>query len=83
MLFGGSRTRITGTDTFKVWSIFVDTLLSFLYIQPIPKQVLIAMTDWMGYWFDSMGSLSESEAIDQMMDIIFNGILDSKNGERV
>jgi hypothetical protein len=28
-------------------------------------------------------SLSESEAIDQMMNIIFNGILDSKNGERV
>lgn len=66
-----------------MWSIFLDILLSFLYIQPIPKQVLIAMTDWMGYWFDSMGSLSESEAIDQMMDIIFNGILDSKNGERV
>lgn len=44
---------------------------------------IISMTHWMGYWFDSMGSLSESEAIDQMMNIIFNGILDSKNEERV
>ena len=44
---------------------------------------IISMTHWMGYWFDSKGSLSESEAIDQMMNIIFNGILDSKNGEKV
>ena len=44
---------------------------------------IISMTHWMGYWFDSTGSLSESEAIDQMMNIIFNGIQDSKNGERV
>jgi hypothetical protein len=37
---------------------------------------IISMTHWMGYWFDSKGSLSENEAIDQMIDIIFNGILD-------
>jgi AcrR family transcriptional regulator len=37
---------------------------------------IISMTHWMGYWFDSKGSLSESDAIDQMVDIIFNGILD-------
>jgi AcrR family transcriptional regulator len=44
---------------------------------------IISMTHWMGYWFDSKGSLSESDAIDQMVDIIFHGILDKKDGGRV
>jgi TetR/AcrR family transcriptional regulator, cholesterol catabolism regulator len=44
---------------------------------------IIAMTHWMGYWFDSKGSLSEGDAIDQMVDIIFHGILDKEDGERV
>lgn len=39
---------------------------------------IISMIHWMGYWFDSMGPLSEREAIDQMMNIIFTGILDYK-----
>jgi hypothetical protein len=37
----------------------------------------------MGYWFDSRGSLAESEAIDQMLHIVLYGILDSKKGGRV
>jgi AcrR family transcriptional regulator len=42
---------------------------------------LISMTHWMGYWFDLKASLSEREAIDQMMNIVFHGILDSKKKE--
>jgi AcrR family transcriptional regulator len=37
---------------------------------------VISAAHWMGYWFDSMGPLSEKEAVDQMMKIIFNGELD-------
>jgi AcrR family transcriptional regulator len=36
---------------------------------------VISASHWMGYWFDSMGPVSESEAVDQMMNIIFNGLL--------
>lgn len=44
---------------------------------------IISMAHWTGYWFDSAGPLSESEAMDQMVDIILKGILDSKKRERV
>jgi AcrR family transcriptional regulator len=37
---------------------------------------VISAAHWMGYWFDSKGPLSEKEAVDQMMKIIFNGELD-------
>ncbi len=36
---------------------------------------VISASHWMGYWFDSMGPVSESEAVDQMMNVIFHGIL--------
>jgi AcrR family transcriptional regulator len=44
---------------------------------------IISMIQWIGYWYDSRGSLAESEAIDQMLHIVLYGILDSKRGERV
>ncbi len=47
-----------------------ENLISFL---------VISMFHWMGYWFDPKGSLSENEAIHQVMDIVFNGILDKKD----
>ena len=37
---------------------------------------IISMIHWMGYWFDGKGSLSKKEAIEQTVNIIFNGILD-------
>ncbi|HUH64852.1 MAG TPA: TetR/AcrR family transcriptional regulator [Syntrophales bacterium] len=39
---------------------------------------IISMSHWMGYWFDSKGSLSESDAIDQIVDIMFHGIMDKQ-----
>jgi AcrR family transcriptional regulator len=44
---------------------------------------IISMSHWMGYWFDAAGSLSENNATDQMVDIIFHGILDKENRRRV
>jgi TetR/AcrR family transcriptional regulator, cholesterol catabolism regulator len=42
---------------------------------------VLSSSHWMGYWFDSMGPLTESEAVDEMMNIIFNGILNSNKGK--
>jgi AcrR family transcriptional regulator len=44
---------------------------------------IMSMIHWMGYWFDPKGTLSKKEAIDQTISVIFTGILDSKNRERV
>ncbi len=44
---------------------------------------VISTSHWMGYWFDSMGPVSEKEAVDQMMNIIFNGILNSKSRGKI
>ncbi len=59
----------------------VPNLNKKLDINVISFQI-ISMIHWLGYWYDSKGSLSSKETIDQMMNITFNGILDSKKGER-
>jgi len=44
---------------------------------------ILSSIHWMGYWFDESGPVSKEEGIDQLIHIIFNGILDSNTGERV
>ena len=89
------RHQLTGKEKKKliekeraIFEIFrsklreIPNLNKRININLMSFQVLSA-SHWMGYWFDSMGLLSESEAVDQMMNIIFNGILDRKNRERI
>jgi AcrR family transcriptional regulator len=89
------RHQLTGKEKKKliekeraIFEIFrsklrqIPNLNKRMNINLMSFQVLSA-SHWMGYWFDSMGPLSESEAVNQMMNIIFNGILDSKNRERI
>ena len=89
------RHQLTGKEKKKliekeraIFEIFrsklrqIPNLNKRININLMTFQVLSA-SHWMGYWFDSMGPLSESEAVNQMMKIIFNGILDQKKGERV
>ncbi|RJQ85922.1 MAG: TetR/AcrR family transcriptional regulator [Desulfobacteraceae bacterium] len=37
----------------------------------------ISMIHWMGYWFDEKKQLNRHQAIDQILEIVFNGILES------
>lgn len=37
---------------------------------------IISEIHWMGYWFKDKGGLTQVEAVDQIMHILFNGILD-------
>jgi TetR/AcrR family transcriptional regulator, cholesterol catabolism regulator len=53
----------------------VPNLNKKLNINIISFQI-ISMIHWIGYWYDSKGSLSETEAIDQMSHMILHGILD-------
>lgn len=39
---------------------------------------IMSMIHWMGYWFDKKGTLSKAAAIEQTIDIIFNGMLFKK-----
>ena len=38
---------------------------------------IISMIHWMGYWFKDNGDLTQAEAINQGIDLFFNGILDN------
>jgi hypothetical protein len=36
----------------------------------------MSMIHWMGYWYDPKGTLSRRGVVDQMMSVIFTGILE-------
>ena len=35
----------------------------------------MSMIQWMGYWFDDKGPLSNDETTDQIINVILHGIL--------
>lgn len=37
---------------------------------------IMSMIHWMGYWYDPKGTLSKRGVVDQMMSVIFTGILE-------
>jgi TetR/AcrR family transcriptional regulator, cholesterol catabolism regulator len=71
-----------------IFSLFKNELKNVPSINPkinisLISFKIISMIHWMGYWLKDRGDLSQAEAINQGIAIFFNGILDSKNGERV
>lgn len=78
-LSGKSR-KILREKERTLFMLLRDQLLGVLDINRTVDPSLITFhilssIHWMGYWFDEKGPLSKSEAIDQTIDIICNGIL--------
>ena len=84
----GKSAKALREEERELFLLLKNQLLSSTYINRIIDVNLISFSilssiHWMGYWFDESGPISKDESIDQLMHIIFNGILDSNTGERV
>lgn len=84
----GKNAKALQEQEREIFLLLRNQLLSSTYLNRIIDVNVISFhilssIHWMGYWFDESGPISKDEAVDQMIHIIFNGILDSNNGERV